>query len=316
MSDLDAIAPVSETAAPIEPATSDADDHRAHGVWIDAWRRLRRKPMFLASAAVIGLLAVMAIWPSLFASGDPNHGVLANSLKPPSGSAWFGYDVNGRNVWTRVVYGTRASLTVGFACTIGTTLVGCVLGAIAAYAGGLVDTVISRLADMLLGIPFALAAIIVLSTLTTYSTPNWRVEWIIIGTIVLFGWPSIARVLRAVVLSARGADYVKAAQMLGLPSRRIIARHIIPNAVSPILVLSTMRVGGYIATEASLSYLGLGLRPPAVSWGQMVSDGQPYLRTAFYLLLFPSIFLAVTILAFVLAGEAIREALDPGQERP
>ena len=130
---------------------------------------------------------------------------------------------------------------------------------------------------MLLGIPFALAAIIVLSTLTTFDTANWQVEIILIVTIVVFGWPSIARVLRSTVLVTRNADYVVAGQALGLSGSRVLFRHILPNAVSPILVLSTMRVGGYIATEASLSYLGLGLHPPAVSWGQMVSDGQPYL---------------------------------------
>lgn len=300
---------------PVSRAEAEAADDRSHGVWIDAWRTLRRKPMFLISVGVIFVLALMAFFPEWFASGDPNKGVLAHSLQGPSAEGWFGFDVNGRNVYTRVVYGARASLTVGFACTVGTTLIGILLGAVAAYTGGFIDTVISRIADMLLGIPFALAAIIVLSTLTTFRTPNWQVEIILILTIIIFGWPSIARVLRATVLTTRNADYVIAGQALGLSGTRVLFRHILPNAVSPILVLSTMRVGGYIATEASLSYLGLGLRPPAVSWGQMVSDGQAYLRTAFHVLLFPSIFLAITILAFVLAGEALREALNPANRK-
>lgn len=300
---------------PVSRAEAEAADDRSHGVWIDAWRTLRRKPMFLISVGVIFVLALMAFFPGWFASGDPNKGVLAHSLQGPSAEGWFGFDVNGRNVYTRVVYGARASLTVGFACTVGTTLIGILLGAVAAYSGGFIDTVISRIADMLLGIPFALAAIIVLSTLTTFLTPNWQVEIILILTIIIFGWPSIARVLRATVLTTRNADYVIAGQALGLSGTRVLFRHILPNAVSPILVLSTMRVGGYIATEASLSYLGLGLRPPAVSWGQMVSDGQAYLRTAFHVLLFPSIFLAITILAFVLAGEALREALNPANRK-
>ena len=312
---------LSEVPAPEHPrstvsrAEAESTDSRSHGIWIDAWRILRRKPLFLVSVGVIALLALMAVWPSLFASGDPNRGVLIHSLEGPSSHAWFGYDVNGRNVYTRVVYGARASLTVGFACTLGTSLIGIFLGAIAAYTGGFVDTVISRVGDMLLGIPFALAAIIVLSTLTSFDTPNWRVEIILILTIVIFGWPSIARVLRSTVLITRTADYVVAGQALGLSGTRVLFRHILPNAVSPILVLSTMRVGGYIATEASLSYLGLGLRPPAVSWGQMVSDGQAYLRSGFHVLLFPSIFLAITILAFVLAGEALREALNPANRK-
>ena len=292
-------------------ADTEANDSRSHGVWIDAWRILRRKPLFLISVGVIAILTVMAIAPGLFASGDPNRGVLSHSLQGPSAAGWFGFDVNGRNVYTRVVYGARASLTVGFACTVGTGLIGIVLGSVAAYSGGFIDSVISRIGDMLLGIPFALAAIIVLSTLTSFDTPNWQVEIILIVTIIVFGWPSIARVLRSTVLVTRNADYVIAGQALGLSGTRVLFRHILPNAVSPILVLSTMRVGGYIATEASLSYLGLGLRPPAVSWGQMVSDGQAYLRTGFHVLLFPSIFLAITILAFVLAGEALREALNP-----
>ena len=294
---------------------AEARDTRARGVWIDAWRVLRSKPLFVISIGVILILTVMAIAPSWFASGDPNQGSLSNSLQGPSAEGWFGYDVNGRNVYTRVVYGARASLTVGFACTLGTTLIGIVLGSVAAYSSGLVDSVISRIGDMLLGIPFALAGIIVLSTLTTFDTPNWQVETILILTIIIFGWPSIARVLRSTVLVTRNADYVVAGKALGLSGSRVLFRHILPNAISPILVLSTMRVGGYIATEASLSYLGLGLHPPAVSWGQMVSDGQPYLRTGFHVLLFPSIFLAITILAFVLAGEALREALDPTNRR-
>lgn len=316
---VDVVGDIEQQAAephrPVSRAEAEAADDRSHGVWIDAWRTLRRKPMFLISVSVIFLLALVALFPGWFASGDPNKGVLLHSLDGPSTAGWFGFDVNGRNVYTRVVYGARASLVVGFACTVGTTLIGILLGAVAAYSGGFVDTLISRIADMLLGIPFALAAIIVLSTLTTFSTPNWQVEIILILTIVGFGWPSIARVLRATVLTTRNADYVIAGQALGLSGVRVLFRHILPNAVSPILVLSTMRVGGYIATEASLSYLGLGLRPPAVSWGQMVSDGQAYLRTAFHVLLFPSIFLAITILAFVLAGEALREALNPANRK-
>lgn len=316
---IDEVADWVETA-PDDPSTvsraeAEANDTRSHGVWIDAWRILRRKPLFLISVGVILLLTVMAIAPSLFASGDPNRGVLAHSLHGPSAAGWFGFDVNGRNIYTRVVYGARASLTVGFVCTAGTALIGITLGSIAAYSGGFVDSVISRIGDMLLGIPFALAAIIVLSTLTTFNTANWHVEVILILTIIVFGWPSIARVLRSTVLVTRNADYVVAGKALGLSGTRVLFRHILPNAVSPILVLSTMRVGGYIATEAALSYLGLGLHPPAVSWGQMVSDGQAYLRTGFHILLFPSIFLAITILAFVLAGEALREALDPANRR-
>jgi oligopeptide transport system permease protein len=299
----------------VSRAEAEANDTRIHGVWIDAWRILRRKPLFLISLGVIVILTVMAVAPALFASGDPNKGTLSYSLQGPSAAGWFGFDVNGRNVYTRVIYGARASLTVGLACTVGTGLIGILFGSIAAYSGGAVDSVISRIGDMLLGIPFALAAIIVLSTLTTFDTANWQVEIILILTIIIFGWPSIARVLRSTVLVTRNADYVVAGQALGLSGSRILFRHILPNAVSPILVLSTMRVGGYIATEASLSYLGLGLHPPAVSWGQMVSDGQPYLRTGFHVLLFPSIFLAITILAFVLAGEALREALDPANRK-
>ena len=296
-----------------QPATAGVGKRR--GVWIDAWRLLRKKPSFVVSLAVIAFLMLMAIAPALFTSGDPNHGVLAKSLQPPSAESWFGYDVNGRSVWTRIVYGTRASLTVGFACTVGTTLLGGLLGAIAAYKGGVVDTVISRIADMLLGIPFILGAIIVLSTMTDFNSSTWKIETIIIVTIIVFGWPTIARVLRSTVLTARSADYTLAGHVLGLSSSRILVRHILPNAIAPVIVLSTMRVSGYIATEASLSYLGLGLHAPAVSWGQMVSDGQPYLRTSAYVLLYPSLFLALTILAFVLAGEALRKAIDPTNRR-
>ena len=140
----------------VSAAEAAVIDTRSHGVWIDAWRILRRKPLFLISVGVIVILAVMAFFPSLFASGDPNRGVLSRSLQGPSAAGWFGFDVNGRNVYTRVVYGARASLTVGFACTLGTSLIGIFLGAVAAYSGGFLDTVISRVGDMLLGIPFAL----------------------------------------------------------------------------------------------------------------------------------------------------------------
>ena len=286
----------------------------ARGVWMDVVRKLRRKPIFLIAVSVIVLLTLMAIFPALFATGTPTRECCRRASSLPSSSAWFGYDINGRNVYTRVVYGARASLVVGFACTVGTTLIGVVLGAVSAYSGGWVDSLISRVGDVLLGIPFVLAAIMVLVTLTTYQTPNAQVELIVILTIVLFGWPSLARVLRSTVLTTRNSDYVLAARVLGLPGHRVLFRHVLPNAVAPLLVLSTMRVGGYIAMEAALAYLGIGLKAPAVSWGLMVSDGQPSMRDGFHVLLFPSIFLAVTILAFVMAGEALREAINPREE--
>ncbi|GGM68501.1 peptide ABC transporter permease [Longimycelium tulufanense] len=286
---------------------------RQRGLWSDAWRNLRRQPTFLISAGLILLVLVMAAFPQLFTSVDPTYGDLSRQRQLPSVDAWFGYDNQGADIYARVIYGTRASVVVGVLATAGTVLIGSTLGILAGYYGGWLDALMSRVADVFFGLPFVLGAIVILTTLNAPgSTPGpVRIVAQVVLSIALLSWPVAMRIMRAAVISAKQNDYVKAARALGASSRRIIFRHLLPNCLAPVLVYATIALGAFIGVEATLSFLGLGLRSPVVSWGVMISDARDYVRIAPHLLLFPAGFLTMTVLAFVMLGDAVREALDP-----
>ena len=286
---------------------------KPRGLLGDAWRDLRRKPLFWISSALILLFLVMAAFPWLFTSGNPSAGDLSRSLQGPSSEAWFGYDVQGRDVYARVIYGARASLLVGLVAMLGTVTIGGVVGVIAGYRGGWLDATLSRVADVFFGLPFILGALVILST---FNAPGQRKgEFGIIGLVILslvvLTWPVSMRLMRSSVLATKNADYIVAARALGASSGRIIVKHLIPNCLAPLLVYATILVGAFIGAEATLSFLGVGLQTPVVSWGVMVDEAQNYLRVAVYLLLFPAAFLVTAVLSFVMLGEAVREALDP-----
>ena len=278
---------------------------REAGLWSDAWRQLRRNPLFVGPAVVIVLFTVMAVAPGLFTRTDPRACDLSHSLLRPSARHWFGYDLQGCDYYARVIHGARVSMTVGIATVAGTTLVAVVLGTLAGFYGGIVDTVIARVTDVWFALPTVLGAVVVLSVLGGNGLPQLTL------VLVLFGWPTMTRLMRSAVLSVRDMEYVTAARALGAGDLRLMWRHILPNALAPVIVYGAIRVGIVIAAEATLSCLGLGLQLPSISWGLMIAGAQPRLLTAPHLLLFPGLFLSVTVLAFVLLGDALRDAFDP-----
>ncbi|WP_281154975.1 ABC transporter permease [Streptomyces sp. HYC2] len=278
---------------------------KPRSLWSDAWRDLRRNPVFILSALVICFLVVIAIRPSLIASGNPLACDLARAQDGPAPGHPFGFDGQGCDVYTRTVHGTRASVTVGVCATLGVALFGSVLGGIAGFFGGAGDAVLSRTTDIFFAIPVVLGGLVLLSVVPSNTV------WPVVGFIVLLGWPQIARIARGSVITAKQLDYVQAARALGASSSRILLRHIAPNAVAPVIVVATIALGTYIALEATLSYLGVGLKPPSVSWGIDISAASPYVRNAPHALLWPAGALAITVLAFIMLGDAVRDALDP-----
>jgi oligopeptide transport system permease protein len=297
---------------PVEPgAVQKADKPR--GLLGDAWRDLRRKPLFWISAVLILFFLVMAALPFLFTSASATEGVLARSRVGPSSDAWFGYDVQGRDVFARVIYGARASIIVSVASTVGTVLFGGMVGVLAGYRGGWLDGLLSRVGEVFSGIPFVLGAIVILFTFNGPGSNRgeWAIMAIVVASLIVLTWPVSMRIMRSSVLAVRDADYIIAARAMGAGPRRIIFKHLIPNCLAPLLVYSTILIGSFVGAEATLSFLGVGLRTPVVSWGIMINEAQNYIRVSPYLLFFPAAFLVTAVLAFVMMGEAIREALDP-----
>ncbi|MHA4775341.1 ABC transporter permease [Streptomyces sp. MSC1_001] len=290
---------------------SDVKADKARSLWGDAWSDLRRNPYFIVSSVLIFFLLLIAAFPGLFTSASPTTGDLVRHYvgKPELGNigseGWLGYDIQGRSVYARLIYGTRASIIVGICVTAIVTVVGGITGMIAGYFGGWIDALMSRITDIFFGIPFLLGAMVVLQAFVD------RTVWVVVFALAFLGWTQMARVMRGAVITVKHADYVHAAKALGAGTSRILFRHILPNAMAPVIVVATIALGGYISAEATLSYLGLGLASPTVSWGVDISAGVQAIRTSQHILLYPSIMLSLTVLAFIMLGEAVRNALDP-----
>jgi oligopeptide transport system permease protein len=300
----DRTAAVQAVGAAGGPLPSEPSGRRA-SLWADAWRELRRDPLFLGPGLVVLLLVAMAAFPRLFTRADPYDCRLSRSALPASADHWFGFDIQGCDYYARVVYGARVSIAVGILATVSAVAVGLVLGSLAGYYGRVVDTLIARLTDIMFGVPLALGAIVLLTVLP--SRGLFQVTFVL----AVFGWPTLTRLMRSSVLAVRDMDYVRGAKALGASDVRILVRHIFPNAVAPVVVYATIYVGIVIATEATLSFLGVGLQLPAISWGLMISDAEYRVAEAPHLLLFPGLFLSLTVLSFILMGDALRDALDP-----
>lgn len=274
-------------------------------LWRDAMRRLMANRLAVVGLVVIALFITVAALAPVIRPYDAVKGFYPERyLKGPSAEHWFGTDDLGRDVLARVVWGARVSLEVGIVAVLIMVILGLVLGAIAGYFGGLLDTIIMRTADVFFAFPYVLGAIAIIVVLG----PGLTNVFIAMGVL---GWCAIARIFRASILSIKETDYVEAARAMGAGHTRIIARHIFPNAFAPILVYSTMSIGGAIITEAALSFLGLGVRPPQPSWGSMLADSQNYMTTAPWLMWFPGLAILVTVLGFVLLGDGLRDAFDP-----
>jgi oligopeptide transport system permease protein len=281
------------------------EDLRQASLWSDAWRQLRRNPMFVVASLLLIILTVMAVRPQLFTNADPRSCDLGRSRGTPSADAFFGYDTFGCDYFANVIYGARVSMTIGLLVVGGALIIGVTLGALAGYYGGWFDSIIARITDIAYGLPLILGAILILQVLGQHGLFQVSIA------LMALAWMTILRLFRSSVISIKETDYVAAARAMGAKNGRIIRQHILPNALAPVLVYATIAVGGIIAAEAALSFLGIGLRLPAISWGLQINSAQNYLRTAPHLLLFPSIFLSVTVLSFIMLGDALRDALDP-----
>lgn len=268
------------------------------------WTRFRRNRFAIAGGAVVILLFLISFAAPIIAPYGPDDLDLYNVLMPPSPAHWLGTDDLGRDVLSRLIYGTRVSLKVGFVAVGIAMVIGTMVGLISGYYSGLADNILMRFVDIMLCFP---TFFLILAVIAFLEQSIWYIM-IIIG---LTGWMGVARLVRAEVLSIRERDYVMAARALGAGDGRIIFRHILPNAVSPVLVSATLGVAGAILTESSLSFLGIGVPPPTPSWGNILTAGKEYIEFAWWLTLYPGLAITVTVLSYYLVGEGIRDALDP-----
>ena len=267
------------------------------------WQRLKTNRLALAGAGIVVLMFLLAVL-APFVARDPGAINISLQLQPPSWSYPLGTDDLGRDVLARILYGARISLLVGFVAVGIATTIGILLGSLAGYYGGWVDSLIMRFVDIMLCFP---SFFLILAVIAFLEPSIWNIM-IIIG---LTGWMGVARLVRAEFLSLRERDFVVAARALGAKDGRIIFRHILPNAISPVLVSATLGVAGAILTESALSFLGIGVQPPTPSWGNMLIAGKQTLGTAWWLSAFPGLAILITVLGYNLLGEGIRDALDP-----
>jgi ABC-type dipeptide/oligopeptide/nickel transport system permease subunit len=271
------------------------------------WRRLRRNKLaILGTAIIFGLVLTAALAP-LIAPYSPDAQNLSNFLAPPSLRHWFGTDNLGRDYFSRVVYGSRVSISIGIVATFISVTIGMTLGAVSGYFGGKIDAVVMRIADVFFSFPFIVGAIIIITALGP-SFPRLLALFIAIGVL---GWATVGRIFRSSVLQVRQADYVEAARALGAGHFRILTRHVVPNAVAPVMVYSTIYTGLVILTEAALSFLGFGVAAGTPAWGLMVADGKTSLTSQPWLVLFPGLAIVLTVLGFIFLGDGLRDSMDP-----
>jgi len=268
------------------------------------WRRFRGNPLSVTGLIIILILATVALFAPLIAPYGPATINVYNVLSPPDRAHPLGTDDLGRDVLSRIIWGSRASLKVGFIAVGIAITIGTALGAIAGFYGGTIDSVLMRFVDIMLAFPtfFLILAVIAI------VEPSIATIMIIIG---LTGWMDVARLVRAEFLTLKERDFVSAARAIGASDARIIFRHIIPNALSPVFVAATFGIAGAILTESGLSFLGLGVQPPAPSWGNILTSGKDYITVAWWLSLFPGLAILITVLSYNLVGEGLRDALDP-----
>lgn len=287
-----------------------ADESAPSSVWGEAWRQLRKRVLFWVSAVIILTTVLMAFVPSLFTSVDPSYCVLEKSLAGPEAGHYLGYTFQGCDIYSRIIYGARASLAVGLFSTLLSVLIGVLFGAIAGYFGGILDSILSRIVDIFFAVPMVLAAIVIMQLFK-----DGRTITMVVVVLGLFGWTQIARITRGAVMTVKNEEYVTAARTLGVSHLKILLRHILPNSAAPIIVYATVGLGTFIVAEATLSFLGIGLPSSVVSWGGDISSAQQQFWVAPMVLFLPSIALAITVLSFIMMGDVVRDALDPKQRK-
>jgi oligopeptide transport system permease protein len=299
------VAPIEET--PLVAIDSVKAEGKPSNLWRDAWKDVRKRPMFWISSAMILLVVIVALFPGLFTQVLPNNDCqLSNSNGGPTEGHPLGFTRQGCDIYSRIIHGTSTSLSVGIIVTVLVATLGIVFGAFAGFYGGWLDSVLSRVGDIFFSIPYILAAVVIMSVFSQYAS-----VWVIALAIGIFAWPATARVLRAEILRVKNADFVMASTALGVSQFRILLRHVLPNSIAPVIVITTISLASAIVAEATLSFLGVGLPSDIMSWGNDISQAQNDLRTAPQVLILPSIALSVTVLSFIMLGEVVRDALDP-----
>ena len=299
------VAPLDET--PLAEVDSVNISAQASNLWLDAWRDMRRRPMFYISGALILLIVLVALFPGWFTQVPPNDNcLLVNSNGAPVAGHPLGFTKQGCDVYSRIIHGTSTSLSVGIIVTILTAGLGVLFGAFAGFYGRWLDAILSRVGDIFFAIPYILAAVVIMSVFS--ANRNIVVLSLAIG---LFAWPSTARVLRAEVLRVKNSDFVMASTAIGVSNFKILMRHVLPNSIAPVIVITTLSLAAAIVAEATLSFLGVGLPPTFMSWGNDINAAQSDLRNAPQTLIYPSLALTVTALSFIMMGEVLRDALDP-----
>ncbi len=283
-------------------AAGGAPPRRRAGVW----QRFRRHRVAMVGLAILAILTFCAVFAPVVAHNDPYRTTLSAIRKPPSSAHWLGGDSSGRDVFSRLIYAGRVSLSVGLVAVGIYTVIGLLLGALAGYYGGWVDSLIMRLADIVLSFP----SLIIIITIVSILGPSIYNVMLVIG---LLGWPPMARILRGLFLSLRERDFVLASRTIGAPNSRIIFKHLLPNALAPIIVAATFGIAQAILLEAGLSFLGLGVQPPTPSWGNMLTDAQSLtvLESLPWLWIPPGIMIALAVLSINFIGDGLRDALDP-----
>ncbi len=295
-------------------AVTDVASRKLSG---DAWRSLRRRPDTIAAAVILAFFMFVVAFPSVFTDADPQSCLIGESKIHPQGFGEthpFGTDAFGCDLQAQLVYGARPSLLLALIVVGTSVLIGIVLGLLAGYYLGWIDALISRSIEVFLVIPLLLAALLLLSLFRNVDVGSGTFNVILLPAVVLtmFGWMGYARYVRASVLEAKGLDYVTAARALGASDLRVMYRHVLPNAIGPVTALVPTSIAGIIGAEAVLAFLGIGVRPPAISWGIMISNGAEWVTGGYaYMLLFPLGCLVATVLSLVVLGDALRDALDP-----
>ncbi len=292
----------------------EAEVIETRGTWTEVWRRFRKDKFAVAGLVVIILLVVTAVFAPWIAPHNPltqfDSGLSAQGQPmPPSHHFWLGTDLLGRDLLSRLIYGARVSLIIGILANGFALLLGVIFGIVAGFYRGWVETLVMRATDVMLAFPIFLLAIALSSSIARPGI------WVLVVVIGIVYWAPMTRVIHGEVLSIREKEFITAARLTGCTNRRILANHILPHLVAPIIVYTSLGIATTVLFEASLSYIGLGVQPPTPSWGQMISDGQPYYTSAPWLVLFPGLCIMITVLAFNLVGDGLRDAFDPQQRR-
>ncbi|AXK44659.1 ABC transporter permease [Brachybacterium saurashtrense] len=297
------VAPLAET--PLQEVDAADTTTAPRSLWAEAGHSLIRNPVFVISALLILFVLFVAVFPQVFTSQDPRFGDLGRANQPPGPEHPFGTSRQGYDIMARTFWGARTSVIIGFFAMIGSTLIGGTLGALAGYLGGWFDEVLSRVTDIFFAVPLILGAIVVATRLGSMNMLT------VILVLSVFGWTNVARIMRGSVISTKSQDFVTSSVALGASSRTVLLKHVIPNAIAPVIVTATVNLGVFIVAEATLSFLGVGLPTSAVSWGGDIADARDALRTQPSMLFYPSVALAITVLSFIMLGDAVRDALDP-----